>query len=61
MSNASYEDIQGLNDGEYEALLNLILGSNKEIDDLLRQIKDEEKQKLMLEHFKDQVDSKFEE
>jgi len=43
MSNASYEDIQGLNDGEYEALLNLILGSNKEIDDLLRQIKDEEK------------------
>ena len=43
MSSASYEDIKSLNDEEYEQLLNLILASNKEVDDLLRQIEDDEK------------------
>lgn len=53
LNSTSKEEVNNLSDDEYDQLLNLILGSNKNVDDYLRSMGDEEWQKYLMQNMKD--------
>lgn len=53
LNSTSKEEVNSLSDEEYDQLLNLILGSNKNVDDYLRSMGDEEWQKYLMQNMKD--------